>query len=88
MEKTKISERIIKCNCGNKMDRDHNSSINILLKFLWMKYMGELEGFRNSLLQQPSMNEESFLCKYKSGKDLLRQTAKRKTKVSQLVITS
>ncbi len=88
MENRKLSERTIKCNCGNTMDRDHNSSINILLKFLWMKYMGELNEFKNSLLQQPSMKEESFLNKYKLGTDLLRQTAKRKMKVPQLVIAS
>ena len=88
MENRKLSERTIKCNCGNTMDRDHNSSINILLKFLWMKYMGELNEFKNSLLQQPSMKEESFLNKYKLGTDLLRQTAKRKMKVPRLVITS
>ncbi|MCK5050068.1 MAG: transposase, partial [Candidatus Heimdallarchaeota archaeon] len=37
-EKRKLSDRVIKCNCGNNMDRDLNSAVNILLRFLWYKF--------------------------------------------------
>ena len=83
-EKRKLSDRVIQCNCGNTMDRDLNSAVNILLKFLWYKY---IKGHKNIdpcyLLQNPSMDEESFLKCYALGQDLLRHTANRQTKVSQ-----
>ncbi len=65
----KLSERAIKCNCGNQMDRDLNSAVNIMSKFLQKK----------NLLQRPSVNEESFLHNWKG---FLRHTANDKTKVS------
>lgn len=39
----KLSDRIMKCDCGVKMDRDKNSAINIMSRFLsqnarWMGY--------------------------------------------------
>jgi len=67
----KLSERTIKCNCGNQLDRDLNSAIKIMSKFLQEK-----EQF-DYLLHQPSVNEESFLHKWKG---FLRQTANGKTK--------
>ena len=64
----KLSERTIQCNCGNQMDRDLNSAINIMSKFLHEK----------NLLHQSSVNEESFLHMWKG---FLRHTANGKTKV-------
>ena len=46
-----LSERDINCDCGHKMDRDLNSSINIMVKFLKSE----------DLSHQPSLKEESFL---------------------------
>lgn len=97
IERKKLSHRVMNCNCGNTMDRDLNSAINILLRYFYKKYiLGpkvfkskekqriELENFpKKYLLQEPSVDEESFLKHYALGRDLLRQTAKRKTKVTQ-----
>ncbi|MFX0204640.1 MAG: RNA-guided endonuclease InsQ/TnpB family protein [Candidatus Hodarchaeota archaeon] len=71
----KLSERIIICNCGNQLDRDLNSAINIMSKFLQEKINYDF------LLHQPSVNEESFLHKWKGFQ---RQTANCKTKVPLL----
>jgi putative transposase len=54
-EKRKLSERTIKCDCGHCMDRDLNSAINIMVKFLTS----------NDLSHQPSLSEESFLQRWK-----------------------
>ncbi|TFF95865.1 MAG: transposase, partial [Promethearchaeota archaeon] len=51
----KLSERDISCDCGHRMDRDLNSAINILGKFLTS----------DELSHQPSLKEESFLHKWK-----------------------
>lgn len=64
-KKRALSERTILCDCGNQIDRDLNSAINILERFIRKK---KEYGF---LLQQPSMTEESFLKRL----DLLRHTA-------------
>ena len=63
--KRKLSERTITCDCGNRMDRDLNSAVNIMLNFLYNKHEYDF------LLHQPSLNEESFLNRL----DLLRYTA-------------
>lgn len=60
-----LSERIIKCDCGNQMDRDLNSAVNIMERILEQKSLFEF------LSQQPSVTEESF----RKRLDLLRQTA-------------
>jgi putative transposase len=64
-----LSTRIMNCNCGNQIDRDINSAINIMKRFVQKK-----SSYRKKydfLLQQPSMTEESFLKRM----DLLRHTA-------------
>ncbi len=53
--KRKLSERIICCDCGNLIDRDLNSAINIMGKFLNSKKNYDY------LLQERSVNEQSFL---------------------------
>ena len=50
-QKRKLSERTIKCDCGHCMDRDLNSAINIMVKFLTSDHLSH----------QPSLSEESFL---------------------------
>ncbi len=65
----KLSERTIQCNCGNQMDRDLNSAVNIMRKFLQDKEQFDF------LLHQSSVNEESFLRKWKG---FLRYTANGK----------
>jgi transposase len=62
--KRALSERFITCNCGNRIDRDLNSALNILERFLHQKQQFEF------LLHQPSMTEESF----RERLDLLRYT--------------
>ena len=71
--KRPLSERTIVCrNCGQQLDRDLNSALNILAKFYLQK-----EQFAD-LLHPPSVNEESF---FRQWKGFLRQTANGKTKV-------
>ena len=53
----KLHERTIECDCGNRIDRDVNSAINIMVKFLEMKRHGHF----TFLSPLPSVNEESFL---------------------------
>ena len=52
--KRKLSERDITCDCGHQMDRDLNSAVNIMVKFLKS----------DELSHQPSLKEESFLHKW------------------------
>ncbi|MBD3196838.1 MAG: IS200/IS605 family element transposase accessory protein TnpB [Candidatus Lokiarchaeota archaeon] len=53
--KRELSERDSTCDCGYRMDRDLNSAINIMVKVL----------NSDDLSHQPSLKEESFLCKWK-----------------------
>ena len=46
-----LSERDITCDCGHQMDRDLNSAVNIMVKFLKS----------DELSHKPSLKEESFL---------------------------
>jgi putative transposase len=59
--KRKLSERIIECNCGNRIDRDLNSAINIMIVFLLKT---ENDVGRDFLLPNPSVNGESFLSRF------------------------
>lgn len=71
--KRPLSERTIICsNCENQLDRDENSAVNHMVKFLLEKDKYDF------LLQQPSVNEELFLQRWKG---FLRHTAKRETRV-------
>jgi putative transposase len=54
-----LYNRHIKCSCGLDLDRDLNSAINIMVKFLSNKSKHE------DLLQECSLNEQSFLSNYK-----------------------
>lgn len=56
--KRSLSERTIECDCGHNMDRDLNSSINILVKFLLLRDP-------SVLLHAPAVNAESFLREWK-----------------------
>jgi putative transposase len=56
-KKRSLSERDIFCDCGNQIDRDLNSAVNIMKKYLYLKHA-------DSLLHQPSVYEESFLRKW------------------------
>ncbi len=53
--KLKLSERDTTCDCGHQMDRDLNSALNIMVKFL----------ISDDLSHQPSLKEESFLHQWK-----------------------
>jgi len=63
--KRALSERIIQCDCGLRMERDLNSAVNIMERFLEQKSQFDF------LSQQPSVTEESF----RKRLDLLRYTA-------------
>lgn len=63
--KRKLNERSIICDCGNVMDRDNNSAVNIMERFLSLKHQYDF------LSHKPSMKEESFHKRL----DLLRNTA-------------
>ncbi|MFX0171137.1 MAG: zinc ribbon domain-containing protein [Candidatus Hodarchaeota archaeon] len=69
----KLSERTLTCDCGNQLNRDLNSAINIMARFLLLKSEFDF------LLHQPSVNEESFLSNWQG---FLRHTVNGKTKVS------
>ena len=66
-KKRAIFERTITCDCGNLMDRDLNSAINIMVKFLDSKHKYDF------LSQEPSLDEESFLLTHEWN-GFLRQT--------------
>ena len=57
--KRSLAERDIFCKCGNQMNRDLNSAVNIMKKYLYLKQ-------NDSLLHQSPVNEEFF---YASGTD-------------------
>ena len=67
--KRRLYERTITCDCGNLLDRDVNSAINIMERFIRnkRKYAKKYD----FLSPEPSVNEESFL----KTLDLLRYTA-------------
>ena len=58
--KRALSDRIIDCNCGNRMNRDLNSAINIMIVFLLKAGNGDYD----FLLPNPSVNGESFLDRF------------------------
>lgn len=49
----KISDRIMKCDCGNELDRDRNSAVNIMVRFLsqnamWTGYQQFVDNLRKT----------------------------------------
>ena len=58
LEKRAIFERIINCDCGNHIDRDLNSAINIMTRFLLVKRECDF------LSHESSVDEESFLSRW------------------------
>ncbi|MBD3255863.1 MAG: IS200/IS605 family element transposase accessory protein TnpB [Candidatus Lokiarchaeota archaeon] len=62
-KKRSLSERVIICDCGHRLDRDLNSAVNIMAKFVLKKQKKEFED--DGLSHQSSLNEESFLQKWK-----------------------
>ena len=48
-----LSKRVMECDCGNIIDRDRNSAVNIMLDFL-LKYnlLDGLRRFMNSLSRE------------------------------------
>ncbi len=60
-EKKTLSQRVINCDCGNQLDRDVNSAVNIMLKFLENR-----ETF-GCLSKNPLVDAVSFLETIKEG---------------------
>jgi putative transposase len=65
-----LSERVMSCNCGNTIDRDRNSSINIMVNFLlqnalWTSYQQFVDNLRQTgfLMElrflEPKPNDEN-----------------------------
>ncbi|KXB01370.1 hypothetical protein AKJ41_01810 [candidate division MSBL1 archaeon SCGC-AAA259O05] len=55
-EDRSLHERIIRCDCGNVMDRDLNSAINIMKRFLSQeRSVDELSSFMNGILRQTGL---------------------------------
>jgi putative transposase len=56
----------MKCGCGNVIDRDRNSAINIMIRFLsqnalWTSYQGVfLDNLRKSGLLTPSVHSQEI----------------------------
>ncbi|MFX0096679.1 MAG: hypothetical protein ACFE7E_02855 [Candidatus Hodarchaeota archaeon] len=59
----KLWNRIMDCDCGNMIDRDKNSAVNIMKRYL---------------------SQNALWTGYQEFLGNLRQTAKRKTKVSHM----
>ncbi len=74
LSKRAIYERFIRCDCGNQIDRDLNSAVNIMVKFLKAKELGEYD----FLSHESSVDEELFLQKWNG---FLRHTVKPTAKV-------
>ncbi len=56
--------RVMKCDCGNVIDRDRNSSVNIMLRFLsqyalWTGYQQFVDNLRNTGLPTPKLEVHS-----------------------------
>ena len=71
-KKRSLSERNIFCTCGNQLDRDLNSAVNIMKKYLFRKHS-------DFLLHQPSVYEESFLRKW-NGFTMINSLFRSKSK--------
>ncbi len=74
LSKRAIYERFINCECGNQIDRDLNSAVNIMVKFLKSKELGTYD----FLSHEPSVDEERFL---QIWNGFLRHTANPAEKV-------
>ncbi len=59
LKKRRLNERKLICDCGHHLDRDLNSAINIMVKFLSQKHHYDY------LSHKPSVDEESFLLRWK-----------------------
>ena len=49
----KISDRVMICDCGNELDRDRNSAVNIMVRFLsqnamWTGYQQFADNLRKT----------------------------------------
>lgn len=49
----KVWDRVIKCDCGNEMDRDKNSAVNLMVRFLSQNALvNGLPSFKEGILRQ------------------------------------
>lgn len=57
----KIWDRVMKCDCGNELDRDKNSTINLMVRFLSQNApVNGLLSFRESILRQTGLAIVSY----------------------------
>lgn len=57
----KIWDRIMKCDCGNELDRDKNSAVNIMVRFLSQNALVDrLLSFKKSILRQTGLAIASY----------------------------
>jgi len=59
--KMQIWDRTMKCDCGNELDRDRNSAINIMMRFLSQNAsVNRLLSFKESILRQTGLAIASY----------------------------
>ena len=59
-----LSKRVMKCDCGNEIDRDCNSAVNIMVRYLsqnalWTSYQQFVDNLRNTGLDIPVHSQEA-----------------------------
>jgi len=57
----KLWDRVMKCDCGNVIDRDRNSAVNIMVRFLSQNAsVDRLLSFKESILRQTGLAIASY----------------------------
>jgi len=57
----KMQDRIMGCDCGNELDRDRNSAVNIMMRFLSQNAsVDRLLSFKESILRQTGLATASY----------------------------
>lgn len=57
----KLQDRVMKCDCGNVIDRDRNSAVNIMVRFLSQNAsVDRLLSFKESILRQTGLAIASY----------------------------
>lgn len=60
-EDRELYERTIECDCGNEIDRDRNSAVNILKRFLSQERSVNEQSLKKDLLRQTAKHKAKAL---------------------------